>query len=111
MEAKLWLVASVLGVAVALGLLVWGCLKIRDRYRDDAGHADDPAMFLTVLRESARRGDVTDDEYRSIRSRLREPLRSNGPLGAVEDTQLTDSLEPGDQPPEADPRSDETAED
>ena len=97
-----WVWIAIFGVAFAIGLLLWGCLKIRDWYRDDAGHADDPAMFLTSLRESTRRGDVSDDEYRSIQRRLQGSLSG---YAAGSDPPMSPQTSPrgdvGDQPPEA----------
>ena len=108
MEGTFWVWASILGVALAITMLMWATLRIRDWYRGDAGHADDPAMFLTALRESTRRGDVSDDEYRSIQSRLRGPLTGSAPagedrggLGGHEAHEGPDSGE-GGPPPEAD---------
>ena len=71
MSETLWTVGLLAGLTLAIGVLAWTCLKIRDWYRDDTGHADDPAMFLTALHESTRRGDVTEEEYRTIQGRLR----------------------------------------
>ena len=74
------LVAAVFGVTVAIGVLVWLTLQIRARFRDGDDHADDPREFLTALRDSTRRGDVSDAEYRTIQGRLRNGGR-HSPAG------------------------------
>ena len=112
MSGGLWLAISVIGLALAIGTLVWGCLKIRDWFRDDTGHADDPAMFLTALQESARQGDVTADEYRTIQGRLRGTLGgstivlppSETTAESTDEGRDTIDSSGGNRPPEADSR-------
>jgi hypothetical protein len=59
------------GVTLLLvGLLVWSAFKFRAWYREDTGPADDPHELLLLFKDMQRQGDLTDEEYRSIRGRL-----------------------------------------
>lgn len=54
----------------ALVVLIWGIVRVRSLYRDD----DDPAAvdqsMLLGLGDLHRQGDLTESEYRSIKSQL-----------------------------------------
>ncbi len=59
------------GVTLLLvGLLIWSAFKFRAWYREDTGPADDPHELLLLFKDIRRQGDLTDEEYRSIRGRL-----------------------------------------
>ena len=59
------------GVTVLLAaLLVWSAFKLRAWYREDTGPADDRHELLVLFKDIQRQGDLTDEEYRSIRGRL-----------------------------------------
>lgn len=59
------------GVAVLLvALLVWSAFKLRSWYREDTGPADDRHELLVLFKDIQRQGDLTDEEYRSIKGRL-----------------------------------------
>lgn len=64
----------VLAVVLALGVLVWLVVWIRAWFTGD----DDPAVgdheLLASIRDLRREGDLTDDEYRSIKSCLVDRL-------------------------------------
>ena len=53
-----------------LALLIVIAFKLRSWFRDDSDPADVLDEMLMDFRELKRRGEVTDEEYRSIRSRL-----------------------------------------
>lgn len=107
-----WLTAIALGLAVAIVLLVWSWFQIRAWCWDGDDPAADAGAFLTALRESAREGDVSKEEFRSIQSRLASriegtvptaagplvaesssptPISDERPCGESEDTPLGDS--------------------
>lgn len=74
-----WLTAIGLGVTVAITVLVWTWYQIRAWYWDGDDPAADAGAFLTALRESAREGDVSEEEYRSIQSRLASRIQGTVP--------------------------------
>ena len=61
-----------LGAVIALGIMIM--FWIRSRFRDDADSDTDPHSMLTQIRELRREGELTDEEYRSIKGRLVERL-------------------------------------
>ena len=59
------------GLIFALGALVWLILQFRQWFRDDSeGLTVDTGELLTNLKEIHRQGGLSDEEYRSIQSRL-----------------------------------------
>jgi len=58
--------ATILSIGVLVGIGLW----LRSWYREDAGTAEDAHDLLIQFKELKRQGDLTEDEYRSIRSRL-----------------------------------------
>ena len=74
-ETLLWKVldASALqwiGLFVALVLLVGLIVRIRAWFREETDAAADDHQLLTSVSEMHREGDLTEDEYRSIKGRL-----------------------------------------
>ena len=59
-----------IGLAVALLLLAAFVHGIRSRYRDDDGLADEKAEILEQMRDLRREGDLSEEEFRSIKSQL-----------------------------------------
>ena len=61
---------AVLAVVVALGALSFVIYWIRERLRENADPAESMHELLTEYREMNQQGDLTDEEYRIIKSRL-----------------------------------------
>jgi hypothetical protein len=59
-----------LGLVVALGLLGWFILKLREWFNEDDGGAVSPEMMLTHFREMQGEGDLSDEEFRNIKRNL-----------------------------------------
>lgn len=55
---------------LSVGLLVATAFRMRSWYREDADPAEEPYELLLQFKELKRQGDLTEDEYRSIRHRL-----------------------------------------
>lgn len=55
---------------VALSLAVWAIGWLRSHFREDSDDADGTLEMLTQFRELHQEGGLSDDEFRSIRSRL-----------------------------------------
>ena len=60
----------VVAVVVALGVLAFVIYWIRERLRENADPAASMHELLTEYREMNQQGDLTDEEYRIIKSRL-----------------------------------------
>ena len=67
-----------LGLTVVVGFLIWVIIQVRTRLRDDTGHMADHWQLLQQMQDLHRQGDLTEEEYRSIKGRLislgEEPL-------------------------------------
>ncbi len=61
---------TLLGVVIAVSVSVWLVFHLRARFREDSGRADDKLEMLTQFRELHQQGELTEDEYRLIKSRL-----------------------------------------
>ena len=55
---------------LSIGILIWIGFWMRSWYQDDSGPAEDAHDLLLQFKELKRQGDLTDDEYRSIKGRL-----------------------------------------
>lgn len=56
------------GVVMIIG--VWAVVRIRARFKEDEGFATSDHRLLSEIGNLQREGDLSDDEYRSIKSRL-----------------------------------------
>lgn len=75
LELAFWSVV----VLAAVVVLIWAVVRIRARFRDD----DDPAAvdrsMLLGLGELHRQGDLSEAEYRSIKSQLIQRMDDSPP--------------------------------
>lgn len=59
------------GLVVLVGSIgVWSLFQLRAWFREDDGRADGHLEMLTQFRDLHRRGGISEDEYRLIKSRL-----------------------------------------
>ena len=58
------------GVMIAVVVACWLVFHLRARFREDSGRADGKLEMLTQFRELRQQGELTEDEYRLIKSRL-----------------------------------------
>lgn len=82
-----------------VGFAVWVMMRCRQWWRDDDDPAATDAQMLIHLRELKERGEITEEEYRSVRSRVSIDATSNGPASVNTESSrtpssLTDSGEP-----------------
>lgn len=63
------------------GFLVWSALKFRAWYHNDSGLAADEDEMLLQFRNLQRRGDLTAEEFRSIKGRLVDEFPNSPPTG------------------------------
>lgn len=92
-----WLTVIVL-LLLGIAILSW----VRKRYRDHEDRAADMERMLLQFRDLKREGDLSDEEYRSIKNRLVEqigkPSRDKSPetAKAIEDTAAPPAQRNGD---------------
>lgn len=71
---QLWQVvaspAQWITIVVVLGGLIGVIAWLRARFRDDDGPAEDSLELLSQFRELHQRGELSEDEFRSIKSQL-----------------------------------------
>ena len=58
------------GLLFAIVLLVWIVVRLREWFREDSDPADDSRRMLSDIREMYHEGDLSEEEYRSIKGRL-----------------------------------------
>lgn len=56
--------------SLCLIVLIWSALKFRSWYQDGSDTAADRAELLVHFKELERRGELTDQEFRSIEGQL-----------------------------------------
>ena len=56
--------------AFCLIVLIWAALKLRTWYQDGSDTAADRAELLLHFKDLQRRGELTDEEFRSIQGQL-----------------------------------------
>lgn len=74
---------------VSIIVLSWLIVRIRSRFREDEGPTAQDHELLLQFRDLHRQGDLTDGEFRSIKSRIME---------------RTDGSQDGEQPPKSQSR-------
>jgi len=65
-------------MVVTLAVLAWTVLQIRAWYRESDDPAESTHEMLTQYREMHERGELSDEEFRLIKSRLANTLQPNG---------------------------------
>ena len=85
------------GLLLPLGLLAfvlfaaaWAILRVRTRYRGGDDPAADAHAMLTQIGELRRQGGLSDEEYRSIKSRLSRRLEPPSGRPTASDEPSTD---------------------
>jgi len=76
LESALFPAAVLVGSVV---FLIWVALKIRSWFRESDGPAELPHEMLTQYREMRERGDLSEKEFRLIKSRLANAVNPGGP--------------------------------
>jgi hypothetical protein len=65
--------------AVVLVLLIWAILRILSKMNEDVDPAEADREMLQALRDLRREGDLSEDEFRSIRGKLATRLNTLQP--------------------------------
>ena len=93
----LWFLSGLAGLCVVF----WAFSKFLAWMRDDEDPAAAEQMMLTEISELHRGGDLTEEEYRSIKGRLLERLGGVG--DSLENPKTDDSTSSAEDPPEDEP--------
>ena len=98
----LWGTALTNAVTILLaGLLVWSAFRLRAWYREDTGPADDRHELLVLFKDMQQQGDLTDEEYRSIKGHLSgdavddSAARTDAPSGTDAEVEPPDETSDG----------------
>ena len=75
----LWSWLPLLIAAVVLVLLIWAILRILSKMNEDVDPAEADREMLQALRDLRREGDLSEDEFRSIRGKLATRLNTLQP--------------------------------
>lgn len=67
LDRSMW---SGIGLVVALLTLAWAFFRLRSWMRDDADRTAGEQELLTHVLQMHREGDVSEEEFRSIKGRL-----------------------------------------
>ena len=73
-----WLVFAI--VLIGLIIFVWVIVRLITRVTDDTDPAETDRQMLSTISELHRKGDLSQEEFRSIKGRLVERLRNPGPV-------------------------------
>ncbi len=65
---------ALVGLIFVLGIGVWAVSWLRSRFADDADSATESHRLLTQIGDLKEQGDLTEEEYRSIKGRLVERI-------------------------------------
>lgn len=66
-----------LGLAVAIGFLIWVSLRIRSYFLEDTDTEDECDFLLSQARELRQQGDLSEEEFRKLKNRI--VAKSNSP--------------------------------
>ena len=72
-RSSLWAI----GLVVALLILAWAAYRLLSWFGEDEDRTDGDQELLTHLRHLRSDGDVSEEEYRSIKGRLTERMKSS----------------------------------
>jgi hypothetical protein len=91
------------GGLVGLTVVLWAFSKFISWMRDDEDATATEQLMLTEIGDLHRGGDLTEEEYRSIKGRLLERLDSSNDFpkaGGSEDDSESDEDKPNEDNPE-----------
>jgi len=54
----------------AISLLIWGTVRIRAYFLEESDTTDDNHRLLNQFRDLQTQGELTDEEYRKLKSRM-----------------------------------------
>jgi hypothetical protein len=59
-----------IGLGIAISLLIWGALRIRAHFRDESDASGDNHLLLKQFRELQLQGELSEEEFRKLKSRV-----------------------------------------
>lgn len=87
--------ATLVVVVIAVAVAAWMISRLRARFREDSGRADGKLEMLSQFRDLKLQGELTEDEFRLIKSRL---ARDASGLLVPKPSATRDSARPAEQP-------------
>ncbi len=79
------------------GVSIWLVFYLRARFREDTGRTDNELEMLTQFRELRQQGELTEEEYRLIKSRLAHEAGARMSVTPVNARQSADTARAGVQ--------------
>lgn len=70
LQASAW---TWLGLIFAILALAWIVARVRSWFREDADPAESANRLLSEIREMYEQGELSEEEFRSIKGRLTKP--------------------------------------
>ena len=70
LQGSLWEWAGLIGFVVLIGSAIWWINRYQASLRGGVDPAENDALLVRHLREMKERGEVSEEEYRSLKSRL-----------------------------------------
>ncbi|MCA9059492.1 MAG: hypothetical protein KDA85_13385 [Planctomycetaceae bacterium] len=89
-----WLMLS---AGVCLVVVIWGVVRLVTQVNDDADPAETDRQMLLVISDLKREGDLSDHEYRSIKSQLVERIAKTDSRFPPESKAAESAGQPGKQ--------------
>jgi hypothetical protein len=59
---------SLIGLTVAVTVLIWSVVRIRTYFREESDTGGSGEFLLTNLRELKQKGDLSEEEFRKLKS-------------------------------------------
>lgn len=80
------------GLAVAVAVMIWAVVRIRTYFREEPDTAGGCEFLLSDLREMKQKGDLSEEEFRKLKSQFNK--RDNDP-GAIVPSEPADPADGG----------------
>ena len=84
-----WL--SFIATILVIAAIIWSIVRVRAWFRDDVGADESDEQLLIQMMEMRREGELSEEEYRSIKHRLAARLRSTSPAALQDQPTSTSS--------------------
>jgi len=83
--------------AFLTGISIWLVFYLRARFREDSGRTGNELEMLTQFRELRQQGELTEEEYRLIKSRLAHEAGARMSVTSVTSRQSAEAARAGVQ--------------
>lgn len=80
------------GLAIAVAVMIWAVVRIRTYFQEEPDTAGSSEFLLSDLREMKQKGDLSEEEFRKLKSQFNK--RDNDP-GAIVSSEPADPADGG----------------